>query len=717
MATLVLTAVGTALGGPVGGALGALLGRSVDARVFRPAAREGPRLTELAVQTSSYGTQIPRLYGTMRVAGTVIWATDLIETRSTAKGGKGQPSTASYSYSASFAVLLSARAIVGVRRIWAEGKLVRGAGGDWKTRTAFRLHTGGEDQAADPLIASAEGSCPAYRGCAYAVLEGLQLADFGNRIPSLTFEVVADAGAVPVGAIAHDLADAVSGDAALSLDGFAASGGSVAAVLETLATMSGGWWSPGGSGVILRDAAPDVVPITDADIAVRGSDARSMRAVASAETAPRAVSVSHYDPARDYQTGVQRARRPGPGAREERIEAPAAIDAGTAKRIAEGMLARGDDGRITRTVVAGIEGMALIPGGCVAIVGEPGIWRITRVAIEALATVLTLTPVTRAPQRRAATSGRVLPAPDLIIGRTILHAFEIPALGDSILTVPRIGVVATGEAGGWRRAALLYSLDDGGSWIEAGTSAEPGIIGTLTTPLAPAPATLVDRAHEAMVTLARADMVLADADETALDRGANLALVGDELLQFASAVPMGDGAWRLSGLLRGRRGTGAMTGMQRVGDRFVLIEADSVATIDVPVSAIGRAMRVMASGVGDIAEPAIAAVPVTGASVVPPAPAHLAATPGTDGSIVLSWIRRSRLGWRWNDGVDAPLGEEREAYAVDIVAADGSVRSLATTEPHLAIAANTQTRTVTVRQQGTIGVSAPATLVIRGEGS
>ena len=86
MATLILTAVGTAIGGPVGGAIGALIGGTVDRGLLAaPGRRDGPRLTELAVQTSSYATQIPRLFGTVRVAGTVIWSTDLIESRSTAR--------------------------------------------------------------------------------------------------------------------------------------------------------------------------------------------------------------------------------------------------------------------------------------------------------------------------------------------------------------------------------------------------------------------------------------------------------------------------------------------------------------------------------------------------------------------------------------------------------------------------------------------------------
>src|SRR6187399_261090 len=103
MATLVLTALGTALGGPFGGALGSLVGSQIDRAVLGGGARrEGPRLKEFAVTTSSYGMPIPRHFGTMRAPGSIIWATDLAESRESS-GGKGRPSTTTYSYSASFA--------------------------------------------------------------------------------------------------------------------------------------------------------------------------------------------------------------------------------------------------------------------------------------------------------------------------------------------------------------------------------------------------------------------------------------------------------------------------------------------------------------------------------------------------------------------------------------------------------------------------------------
>ena len=81
MATLLLTAVGSAIAGPLGGALGALVGQRVDQALLGPKGRQGARLADLSVQSSSYGASIPRIYGRMRVSGTVIRATDLREER------------------------------------------------------------------------------------------------------------------------------------------------------------------------------------------------------------------------------------------------------------------------------------------------------------------------------------------------------------------------------------------------------------------------------------------------------------------------------------------------------------------------------------------------------------------------------------------------------------------------------------------------------------
>ncbi|QDZ08672.1 hypothetical protein FPZ24_15355 [Sphingomonas panacisoli] len=715
MATLILTAVGTAIGGPIGGAIGALVGQRIDGEIFKPKGREGPRLTDLKLQTSSYDSQIPRVIGTMRVAGCVIWSTDLIESRATSHH-KGQPTTTTYSYSASFAVLLSGRAVQGVGRIWADGNLLRGSAGDFKVATGFRLHLGGEDQTADPLIASIEGAgvTPAHRGAAYAVFENMPLGDFGNRIPSLTFELIADAGPVNVARIAAEVAGGaiVDGGTTATLDGFSAYGGSARAVVEMLASASGARFAADAGALTMTDAASPVATVTDGGFAA-SSEKATRRTIAAIERAPKTLSLAYYDPARDYQTGVQHARRPGAGTRDDRVDLPAALGAAAAKALAETLMRRAETERETRTVALPADAAGIAPGALVAITGESGQWRVTEAALEAMVTTLTCVRVTPASPISGASPGRALPAPDRVAGTTILHVAELPSLGDSPLIAPRLSVMANGTGAGWRRAALLYSLDDGASWRDGGETAAPAIIGSLVSVLAAAPATLVDLVNDAVVDLARPDMMLSGADDAALDRGGNLALVGDELLQFGRAEQLGAARWRLSHLWRGRRGTEAAAGTQVIGDRFVLLAPDAVAGIDLPVAAIGSTVRVLASGIGDGGGPVETDCVIGGASVRPPSPAQVRVML-VAGVPTVTWVRRSRAGFRWIDGGDVPLAEETEAYRVTIaplVAAGRGVTTgdrLCPLDPGEAVSGTI----VEIRQIGTFGESPPARIIL-----
>ncbi|MFL9839936.1 phage tail protein [Sphingomonas sp. ST-64] len=717
MATLVLTTVGGIFGGPIGAMLGGLVGQSVDRELlFKPKGREGPRLTELALQTSSYGTPIPQLFGTMRVAGSVIWATDLVEHRQR-EGGKGRPTVTSYSYTASFAVALSARPILSVGRIWADGKLLRGAAGDWKARTGFRLHLGGEDQAVDPLIASAEGIAlaPAHRGIAYAVFEDLELADYGNRIPSLTFEVTADTGPVSAGAVIEQVSRGavLAGEGGPAIGGFSAYGGSVRAVVEPLAQACGAWpvIADGRLAMAAGDGAS--IPVRD-----RGADARGQerRSIATPDRAPRTVTLSHYDPARDYQAGVQRASWGGGQDRELRIELPAALSASHAKQLAHAALSRADADRTLRTVATGWEGLAIVPGARVAIDGESGRWRVVETRIEAGGVQLQLAPLAPAALAAPAVPGRVIGAPDVAQGRTIVHAFELPPLTDGALSAPRVLVAASGDAPGWRKAVLATSSDGGARWEPAGATAQPAVIGAVVTPAGAASAAIADRRSRLVVALAHEEMALGDADPEALASGTNLALVGDELIQFAQAEPLGGGQWALTGLWRGRRGTEDAIGTGRSGDRFVLIEAGAIMALD-GLAGIGATLTVMATGVGD-PEAVETQASVTGRSVTPPAPVALHAVPMPDGGRRLRWTRRSRIGWRWSDGSDAPLGESVERYQIRIRRAGLPDQLVSADLPELILPSEgvgTGALTIEVRQAGDLGLSPAAILVLDNE--
>lgn len=197
MATLVLQAAGTAVGGllgPVGAiagrAAGALAGSMIDQRLFgQSSSRSVGRINELSVQTASAGNPIPRVYGRMRLAGTVIWATDFVEHRQVHSSGKGGGQTIQeYSYTASFAVALCEGPVARIGRIWADGQPLDTAG------LSVRFYLGNDDQQPDPLIEALEVIAPAYRGLVYVLFEHLLLGQFGNRLPQLSFEVIRPVG-------------------------------------------------------------------------------------------------------------------------------------------------------------------------------------------------------------------------------------------------------------------------------------------------------------------------------------------------------------------------------------------------------------------------------------------------------------------------------------------------------------------------------------------
>lgn len=204
MATILLSAAGAALGGGFGGtvlglsgavigrAVGATLGRAIDQRLMGAGSQsvEMGRLERLRLSGAAEGEPVGRLWGRMRVAGQVIWATRFFETRTVQKQGKGSPrattTTTSYSYSVSLALALCEGAVLRVGRVWADGVEIA------RDTVNMRVYMGDETQLPDPKIAAVEGAenAPAYRGIAYVVFEDLQLAPYGNRVPQFTFEVV-----------------------------------------------------------------------------------------------------------------------------------------------------------------------------------------------------------------------------------------------------------------------------------------------------------------------------------------------------------------------------------------------------------------------------------------------------------------------------------------------------------------------------------------------
>jgi len=197
--TQIFTIAGTVIGAYFGyPQLGAVIGGLVGSQFEPDTETRGPRLDDRRVQVSTYGASIPYVFGGVRIAGNVIWSNDIEEVETeTEQDGKGGPSNTqiTYTYFGTFAVLLGVGPLRGIRRIWADAVLIFDGSvipniGD----VSYTFYSGSEDQLPDPTIEAAlgVGNVPAYRGSSYVVFHRLALEKFGNRLPSITVELLGD---------------------------------------------------------------------------------------------------------------------------------------------------------------------------------------------------------------------------------------------------------------------------------------------------------------------------------------------------------------------------------------------------------------------------------------------------------------------------------------------------------------------------------------------
>jgi hypothetical protein len=722
MATLVLTAVGSAIGGPIGGAIGGAIGRQIDAEIFAPPAQQGSRLKELAVQTSSYGSQIPAIFGAMRVAGTVIWSTDLIEERTKSGGGKGRPATVNYSYRVSLAVALSSRPIARVGRIWADGNLIRGAQGDFKIDAQMRVHLGHDNQQPDPLLASAEaqGQCPAYRGLAYVVFEDLPLAEFGNRIPSFTFEIFERAGPLALSALLTLVSNGdISTQSALEIGGFAVAGGSVreavAPILETCPLELVNC----DSHLVVRDIGvpQDFVPSIDIAVEENGRALEKAKHVlAPAANIPAHVSLRYYDAERDYQAGIQQSGSDASGRGDMRLELPAVLSAGAAKAIVE---AKDSDVRYARhfwSGAAAASGRSYQPGDHFR-TADNRKWQISEVEVGLGTTQIKAKALSKliAIGASGSTAGRHVPSVDQPIGQTRILALELPLVPGGDPNKPVLAVFAAGTEAGWKRAAL--SLSTGDQWSDIGTTALPAVIGNTQNAMGAHHPFLLDEASFLDIELLHAAMSLESRDTSPLAVDAPIFWIDGEFVRVGRIIALGDKSYRLSRFSRGLASSAMRASAHAAGAQIIRIDATATRIISENMYQVGQSVTLEALGLGDTA-PVKTVVVAEGLAITPLPPVHGCVAKDDSGNFDLHWKRRSRLDLGWVDGVDQAQAEDQESYRVGLYMDDQMLREWTVTENHLRISTSEMAGTgampnslvvLKIQQIGRFALSGPLT--------
>jgi hypothetical protein len=204
---------GAMLGASLGGMAGGIAGQvfwpdKVDLTHPLP-----PKPHETRVQISTYGAPIPIQYEDGRMAGNIIYMSDVVETVERSK--HRQDGVRYYemvkTYTATFAIAFCEAVGREIARIWVNGKVfadyrdptspyypVGDAGlstANLETSIArsdvwFSLYPGSETQTYDPAIAAilTAAETPAYRGICYAVFRDFPVGEFSG-VPTIEVEL------------------------------------------------------------------------------------------------------------------------------------------------------------------------------------------------------------------------------------------------------------------------------------------------------------------------------------------------------------------------------------------------------------------------------------------------------------------------------------------------------------------------------------------------
>ncbi len=283
-----------------------------------------------------------------------------------------------------------------------------------------------------------------------------------------------------------------------------------------------------------------------------------------------------------------------------------------------------------------------------------------------------------------ATGGQTLgfgPETITAIGSTTLHALDIVLLND------QDNYLGTYFAAGspsptWSGSATFRGVDASDLTVYAAyPSNKESIIGTAKSVLADADPDIWDRTSSVIVRFFNGTMS-SDTEENVLD-GANAVLIGDEVVNPASAVLNADGTVTLSVFLRGSAGSEWATGTHVSGERVVVLSTAGLIRQAQGIGELGKTFFYAPKTLGRNNLGTIQEVTNQFVSAKSRAPAHVKGVrSGNDWT--LSGVRRTRLSGPWLNFTDlVPLGEASESYEWDIPISGGS-RVLTAATPSVA---------------------------------
>ena len=397
---------------------------------------------------------------------------------------------------------------------------------------------------------------------------------------------------------------------------------------------------------------------------------------------PHELAVTFGDSERLYRPATALSRRlAGYSKREAQAELAVMLRRSEVQRLADIWL---EDLWIARetaefSVRPGLQALEIGDVVTLTVAGAPRLYRIERLndGHDRAATARAIEPAVydRAggPSQRPSVPSPRLPGPARVLVIDLAFAREDPAVLQYLAV----------SADPWPGAMAVWRAIGAGTYEVHKIIPYPALIGDTLNDFGPGPAGRFDPANRLLLRI-NSGALASVSDAQLLASKTAMAIRGPdgawEMFGFGRAELVGERTYALTRLLRGLGGEEALCLRTVPAGAPVVLLDDALVPLSAGLSELGLAHSYRIGPADrDTADPVIVALTSAGTSkpYLPYAPVRASARRGGSG-VTIAFIRRSRRdgdGW---EPLEIPLGEDSEAYAVEIMQA-GAVKRLIST--------------------------------------
>lgn len=412
---------------------------------------------------------------------------------------------------------------------------------------------------------------------------------------------------------------------------------------------------------------------------------------------PNKVSVLYIDEDKNYEQGAQYvARVAGVGHGEKSVALPLVMTADRAAQVADKLLFNEWVGRTTVSFRLGYEFLSLEAGDTIKLVDGAKQFTLLLARINDNGRALDIEAVesdgTIIDSNASGNTGVIPPPQIAAYAKSELFLLDLPALRDADDDSGFYYAISRDRAvvGQWNGARVTRSLDEGVTYSNVSILQSPAAYGSVADAIA-APQSFTTWDDDTKITVVMHQGTLQSiTKQQVLNTLQNLVALGNEVLAFATATLTAPNTYELTNLWRGLFGT-EDSATHGADSTLVVLSTTWTHRYDPGLNDLnkGRLYKAVTLYTDASAVTPIAFVN-SGRSLKPYSVAHLKGVRESNDDTSLSWVRRSRIGGGWNDGMEIPLGELTEKYEVDVVDVTTSVvkRTLVVTAPNTVYYAN-----------------------------